>query len=261
MILLDNSNIENINSLLNRTTILYKERKSLIFISLFYIILIILMTGIIGTGHMVYFGNEDLFFWAPDSKDYRQLAEFYSFGDSNPPSNDSILLRPYLYPAFLSIYKVIGIGGFQYLQIILNVLSIFFLYNSILLLTNKKYISIIFSAILAITPTFNLIVFYALTETLTIFILSLFIYFLTKGYINKEIRNYIFAGMAISLLLCIKGNFLPFFFIYLMFLYYNLIKIKNKKKAILILIIISIPSPLGRINTTYFLNLFKYLLN
>jgi len=159
------------------------------------------------------------------------------------------LIRPYFYPVFLSIHKMIGIAGFQLFQIILNVISIFFIYNSILLLTNKKYISIIFSTILAITPTFNLIVYYALTETLTIFILSLFIYFFTKGYINKEIREYFFAGITISLLVCIKGNFLPFFFIYFIFLCYNLNKIKNKKTSILMLIIILIPILIQLANT------------
>jgi hypothetical protein len=164
------------------------------------------------SGHASRFGDEGLFFYPfGDGPGYKQLADYYtSFG--NAPIPDRILLdvRPFLFPLYLGLYRVIGIAGVQLLQVGLNVVSLWLLYVSIKTLSGRPTIAGFCTALLALTPSFNFLAFHALTETLSIVLICIFIALLVDHFQQQRQMSLYMATFVVSLFLCVRPIALPF---------------------------------------------------
>jgi len=177
-----------------------------------YVLAILIVSA--GTGHLAHIGDDQLLFSTYDSKGYRTLANFYSFGDEEPPGASLIRLRPFVYPCFLALQRLIGTAVFQILQIILNLLTVYLLYKTALLVTDRRWLSTVCAGLLAVTPTFSFIAYHALAESLGMFLCTLFLYTGCYAYLNRHIRYLFVGGFALSLLVCTKPVVLPFFLVF-----------------------------------------------
>ena len=108
---------------------LAKEVRPLWVISAAYLSTFIFLTSM--TGHLFYLGEESLFFNPlGDGPGYKLLADYYtSLGNSLRPSDFMLEVRPFLYPLFIGLYRVIGIAGVQLIQIMMNVVSLWLLFE------------------------------------------------------------------------------------------------------------------------------------
>ena len=108
-------------------------------------------------------------------------------------------------------------------QIILSSISIYFFYNILINFKNKK-IKLFGCAIFAFFPV-NI---YASTQissiTLQLFLIILFLYFMVKIFSKKNIQNLLFFSFISALLILIRGEFVIFFFLTIVyiFVYYKL---------------------------------------
>ena len=108
-------------------------------------------------------------------------------------------------------------------QIILSSISIYFFYNILINFKNKK-IKLFGCAIFTFFPV-NI---YASTQissiTLQLFLIILFLYFMVKIFSKKNIQNLLFFSFISALLILIRGEFVIFFFLTIVyiFVYYKL---------------------------------------
>src|SRR5690348_11352980 len=71
-----------------------------------------------------------------DAQEYLQLAGLL-VGRNIAVAKEVILLRPPLFPAFLSLSFWVGGGGVMFLQILMNLTSVIFLYLAIIRMTER----------------------------------------------------------------------------------------------------------------------------
>ena len=177
-----------------------------------YVLAVLVVSA--GTGHLAHFGDDRLLFSTFDSKGYRALANFYSFGTEELPRAALIRLRPFVYPCFLALQRLIGTAAFQILQIILNLLTVYLLYQTMLLVTNRRWLATVCTGLLAATPTFTFIAYHALAESLGMFLCTLFLYAGCYAYLRERTGYLLIAGLALSLLVCTKPVALPFLLVF-----------------------------------------------
>jgi len=168
------------------------------------------MTMTLIAGHLLQLGSESLFFGSYDAQGYKQLADYYtSLGNSQRPSDFLLKVRPFLFPLFLGLYRVVGIAGVQLLQILLNVASLWLLFVAIKSFSGRSWIAGICTTVLALTPTFNFIAFHALTETFSIFLICVFVVCIVDHFQEDQPASLYMAAFVISLLLCVKPVVMP----------------------------------------------------
>jgi len=147
--------------------------------------------------------------------------------------------RPPLFPLFLAaIYRIFG-HSFLAAKIFLAALGSF---SCVLVyLITKKLFNIttaIFAAIAMIFyPTFIYFNGYLAPETLTLFSLLLFVYFLAKDIDSPSVKNYIFAGISLGFAVLCRTilSVLPVFI-----LFWMVFNSKNKKRTIKNFLVMSI---------------------
>jgi hypothetical protein len=127
-------------------------------ISAIYLPALMVLTVI--TGHLPHIGDPSLFFGTPDAEGYRVLADYYtSFGYAERPSDFLLQMRPFLFPVYLGLYRLIGVAGMQVTQILMNVLSLWLVFVSIKSLSNRSWVAGLGATALGLTPSFNFIAF------------------------------------------------------------------------------------------------------
>jgi hypothetical protein len=188
--------------------------KPFLVISALYLPFLVFMTGI--SGHLYYFGDPSMFFSSIDSQGYKVIADYYmSLGNSERPSPDLLALRPFIFPLYLGLYHWIGIAGVQALQVMMNAVSLGVMFVAIQALTSRAWLASLCVALLAITPSFNLLVFHGLTETLSICLVCIFIALIVEHFKNYSHAPLFGATLVLSTLLCIRPIMLPFWGLFL----------------------------------------------
>lgn len=183
---------------------------SLCWIAIGYLSFVVVITWL--TGHLGEIGNEALFFssWT-DAAGYRQLADYaVSLGQTERPPDYLLQHRDFLFPVYLGLYHVVGVGGMQLFQLMLNVLSLWCVYVALEISTRRRWPGCLACAILALTPSFTLLAFHALTETIALFLVSAFALLLARHCWLKESEHLPPAVGILSLLVCIRPIAFPF---------------------------------------------------
>lgn len=183
---------------------------SLYCITAGYLSFVVVMTWL--TGHLVEIGNEALFFssWT-DAAGYRLLADYaVSLGQSERPPEYLLQHRDFLFPVYLGLYHLVGVGGMQSFQLLLNVVTLWCVYEALRISTGRRWLSGFATAILALTPSFTFLAFHALTETVALFLVSGFALLLVRTCQLGECRSLPLSLGVLSLLVCIRPIALPF---------------------------------------------------
>jgi len=178
-----------------------------------YLSLFLLVTW--HSGHLRLLGDETIFFYASsDAAGYKQLADYtVSLGTTERPSEYLLKHRDFLFPLYLSTYHLIGVGGVQLLQIAMNVVSLWLVFIALEITTRRLWLAIVGSTLLAVTPSFTFLAFYALTETVSLLIIALFAMLMVLHFrYNRSYYLPIAVGL-LSLLVCIRPIVLPFWII------------------------------------------------
>ncbi len=170
----------------------------------------------LATGHLERMGDASLFFSSNDSQGYKLIADYYaSLGHSERPEDYLLSLRPFLFPSYLALYKVIGIAGVQLLQVVLNVVSLWMVCVATKALSNRSWIAVIFTMVMALAPTFNFLTFHALTESLSMALICLFAVLMVSHHKHHNPNHLFGTNLVVALLVCIKPIMLPFWILLL----------------------------------------------
>jgi hypothetical protein len=190
------------------------EGRAFWVIAVAYLSLFILLTSM--TGHLSRLGEESLFFNPlGDGPGYKEIADYYtSLGNSTRPSDFMLEIRPFLYPLFIGLYRVIGVAGLQMLQVALNVVSLWLLFISIKTLSGRSWVAGLCTSVLALIPTFNFIALNAYSETLSLFLICVFIAFAVDHFQHHNQSSLFMAGFAVSLFACVRPVAMPFWFVF-----------------------------------------------
>jgi hypothetical protein len=179
--------------------------KSLLWIAGLYLPFFALMSFM--TGHLSRLGDAALLFYPfGDGPGYEALREYYtsSFGSSRRPAELFLEVTPFLYPLYLGLPRLVGVAGVQVLQVVMNVVSLWCVYVSVRSLTNRCMIAALCTVALAITPTFNFLAFYALSENLCILLVCLFMVSVVDHFHRRRQTSLYTATFIMTLLVCIK---------------------------------------------------------
>lgn len=208
------------------------------FILLNYIILVIYfivfvyMNLEINDGHM---------FSTVDSYTYRSTSmEFYKLTEKGFSE-----LRPFLYPLIiLTVGNLFGVYGIWILQFIFWLLSVNFLFAALKTITAKKWLGWLGALYMAFNVSYIVLTTDALTESFSIFLISILIYFISKNL--SQIRTArVFNGVILILvLLCVTK---PIFYVHIMFLllivfpFFYLKRFVEKPKSFIMLLLCLLP--------------------
>ncbi len=184
--------------------------------------------------------------------DYTALHKFAESSDVVLPS----IFMPPLYVYFIYFVKLLSANLFDlikiifFLQIFLSLISVYLFFKII-----RKYENLNISFLLSFIFSFFPMYVYSSSQissvTLQICLLLLFFYFLLELVSKKNFLNLVYFSIFSGLLILIRGEFILFYFITLIyfFLYYN----KNLKYLLLsILISLVVISPYLKRNYAYF---------
>ncbi len=205
------------------------KTKPLFWIAGLYVPFLTIMTAL--TGHLSHLGDPSLFFYPfGDGPGYKVLADYYSsFGNSQRPADILLEVRPFLFPVYLSLYKLIGVAGMQLLQVVFNVLSLWFVYLTVASVSGRSWIGGLSAALLAATPSFNFLAFHALTENLSGFLICVFMVFIVD-YFQRDLQMSLYkATFIVTLLLCVRPIVMPFWLCLTMFTFAVWIKDHHRK--------------------------------
>ena len=184
--------------------------------------------------------------------DFTALHKFANPGDTVLPS----VFMPPLYAYFIYCIKILSIHWFDliktiiFIQIILSLVSIYIFFKIIRRFENF-YISLLLTLIFSFFPMYIYSSSQISSITLQICLLLFYFYFLLEFINKKNFLNLIYFSVFSGLLILIRGEFILFYFITLIyfFVYFN----RNLKSLLLsILISVIIISPYLKRNYSYF---------
>lgn len=107
----------------------------------------------------------------------------------------------------------------RYLQLLLYALGVLLLFRSLNMMAGRK-VAIWLTVLYSVLPITSGFVYYTLTEGVSPFLVSVFVYFLVRYYKKEKGLNLLYAAMALGLLLLVRPVFLFFslFFVQEMFM-------------------------------------------
>ncbi|MBD1138449.1 glycosyltransferase family 39 protein [Pelagibacterales bacterium SAG-MED41] len=159
-------------------------------------------------------------------------------------SDDIVLPTVYMPPLYFFLIYFLQVASAEFfnltklvifVQIILSTVSVFFLYKILQKIDNSK-LTIIFTALFAFFP----ISIYASTQissiTLQIFLLILYLYFLSKFFDKHETKDVIVFSFISALLILTRGEFFIFF---IFTIFYTFIYFKVNLKLLLVTLLIT----------------------
>ena len=145
---------------------------------------------------------DEIIFSTPDSESYLKVGEFFWGGEST----GSTLYRPFLYPVLLKSLLTFGdIYGLWIFQAVLWLLTMNLLfYSSSQIFRNPLWAALITSCF-SLNISFIAFTMHALTETVTTFCLSFYLFFVSKN-VGNGINDHFLLGslLAFSVLTVIK---------------------------------------------------------
>jgi len=207
---------------------------------------LILLNLILIAGYFILMGflgisvTKDFLFSTTDSVTYLNVTNWFSglsdFGHAR--------IRPILYPLILLIfYKGFGSFGIWGLQFLCWLLSINLVFITISKWTGRQVYGFIGAGLMALNFTFFFLTFHALTEVLTVFLLSILIYFITVKI--DRVRDFgFFQGclLILVLLTILKPLFYPvvlFLLLVIFPVYYLKKKFLNPRNLLVSLLILT----------------------
>ena len=166
--------------------------------------------------------------------------EFYKFSEQGYSN-----IRPFLYPMIiLFVCNLSGSVGLWLLQLLFWVISINLIHLSIKKLTANKILGFVGSLIIALNITYIVLTFQALTETTTIFLLSVLIYFVSFNSKKTESLKFFHGCLLILVLLSVIKPlfyFLVLFMLLIILPVFYLKKYIKAPKSLIMLTLIIIP--------------------
>lgn len=175
-------------------------------------------------------------FFSGDSLEYKAYANWISGGDTFIP------YRTFFYPFLIFVSEILpGFYGIWILQFVFWIAGCILVFHTMLRLTGKKALAVL--SFMIVVSNISLIVYtaHALTETVTFFFLTLFIYLLTFARKDKPV---IFLSLIfiLSVLATIKPLFqLIWYFGIIVILIVNIKSILYKPMLIWMIILSSSP--------------------
>jgi len=166
------------------------------------------------------------------------------------------IFMPPLYAFFIYVIKIFSFGILDFinvvifLQIVINLLSIFLFYKIIEKFFNKKIVYLV-------TLTFSLFPLHIFATvqissiSLQLFLLIGFLYFILQCSLQSNYKNLFLFSLFSGLLILIRGEFFLFYFITLFYFFY-LEKKSFKKIAVSLVITLLVVSPYLKRNYNYF---------
>ena len=149
---------------------------------------------------------ERFFWWANDSRSYREAGEWL-FGHV---SSDAISYRPWLYPFMLGLARTLFGGNAEGVlwvsQFLMWLASGLFIYITLQNGTKSTIISMLGAGVFFSHPSPLILTFHGMTESLNILLIALFCWVLTTGLENR----YYFAILLLSLATITKPIYLLF---------------------------------------------------
>jgi 4-amino-4-deoxy-L-arabinose transferase-like glycosyltransferase len=144
-------------------------------------------------------------FWLYDSYGYYNLA--YNISHYGVFSRDAELpltpdyYRTPLYPFFIVPFVFFDDTGswICLVQVILSVTTVYFIYKITQQITSKNNVALLASFFFAVDINQSMLACYLLTETLFIFLLTLFIYFFVRYYHRKKPVDILFASSVLGM--------------------------------------------------------------
>jgi hypothetical protein len=154
---------------------------------------------------------EEVIFSTPDSQGYRAVSEWLC-GQNDGFNLKLFTLRPFFYPLFLASRVLVGDLGIVLLQLALNSITTGLLFLTVWRLVRSTVVATLATFPLLTNLTFGLIAFHALSETLSMFLLTAHLFFLVHllAAARRSSWEEVVAGVSISLAVCTKPAFLPY---------------------------------------------------
>lgn len=212
----------NTRSLLFRTQIIFN-----FFLVLFYFIII---------HFSKYDISESILFSSPDAQQYLNTStEFFNF---NLQGNS--ITRTFFYPLIiLFTHYLLGYKALWLFQFLCWLISVNVLFISIYKCTKNMVYSLLVALIMAINLSFIVLTLHALTEVLTIFLLSLLV-FVFAHFPIKSIKASHYVLLITGLLAVTRPVFYYIWTGYLLYhvVYYHTLFIKNHKNILITLLVI-----------------------
>ena len=149
-------------------------------------------------------------FYAQDSKEYKEMGDWLFFFSSARCSD----IRPWLFPFLVHLFSLLGGDhGIWFMNFILYLLALNFIYSSVLRSCNRSFAIVTFFILLANVSLIEM-TFHALTEIPTFFLLSVMVWFFSKKYFVSD-EPYFWKGLLFlsSLLALIKPVFSIFLYL------------------------------------------------
>jgi len=174
--------------------------------------------------------NQDIVFSTPDSCGYRVYADFLA-GEGPRPNLGLIALRPILFPLYLSHYHQVGITGFILMQWLLNIVTLIATFLSIKSLTSSRWYGFVGVLVIILHPTFSFIALHALTETLTLALISLAVYQMVLFFRRRSNGSLFLSCLFLSLATCAKPTYLPFLMLWCLYATLQLIRSECRPKC------------------------------
>src|ERR1043165_3044959 len=168
-----------------------------------------------------------------DSLGYIAVGHWLFGGQFTP----LISIRTFLFPLWLTcIIKVFGMKGFFIAQSLMWLASINLLHQSLIRFRLPQLVSILLAIVFCFNLTLLSVSYEVLTETTTVFLCCLFIYYVVKCGSTEQLKEQMGSLLFISVvLMLLKPLFEPLFLILLAAMIYFLFKEKNsieKKKKL-----------------------------
>ena len=160
---------------------------------------------------------ERYFWWANDSRSYREAGEWL-FGRAD---GTAIADRPWLYPFMLGLARTLFVGNAESVlwagQFLMWLASGLFIYLALQNGTRSTVMSMLGAGIFFSHPSPLILTFHGMTETLNIFLIAIFCWILTTSKLNR----FYFAFVLLTFATVVKPIYL---FVLIMFVIYLLIR-------------------------------------
>ncbi len=166
------------------------------------------------------------------------------------------IFMPPLYAFFIYVIKIFSFGILDFikvvifLQIAINLLSIFLFYKIIKKFFNKRIVYLV-TLIFSLFPLHIFATVQISSITLQLFLLIGFLYFILQCSLQSNYKNLFLFSLFSGFLILIRGEFLLFYFITLFYFFY-LEKKSFKKIVISLIIALLIVSPYLKRNYNHF---------
>ena len=191
-----------------------------------------------GVGLLEHFA--EVLFSGADQREYRDVGN-YLLGSSQEVPRQSFELRPILFPLYLVATLQAGPNWFLAAQLTLLAAAVFLLADTLLWLFESWLVLAIGLLLTISSVTLLLSPFHAGTETMSVFLISAFVFFYTRYAMGVGASGTLAAAMLMLALACIvKGIFLPFFALFIL-LHLHRFRALGWRRSALMLTLVSVP--------------------